>query len=103
MLAGLTATPGVQVKAASIGESPCAMECRVERCIDWPQRTLVIGQVLHMRVQDRCLDAAGRYVDPAAYQPIARLHADNYIVADRQFELKVPALSTQHPEETHGL
>ena len=37
------------------------------------------------------MEAQGRYVDPAVYQPIARLHADNYIVADRQFELKKPA------------
>ncbi|WP_241963021.1 hypothetical protein [Thalassorhabdomicrobium marinisediminis] len=50
-----------------------------------------------MDVRDDCLDPEGRYVDPAAYQPIARLHADNYIVPDAQFELKAPALDTITP------
>ena len=43
-----------------------------------------------MHVQDQCLDPQGRYVNPETYQPIARLHADNYITSDRQFELKKP-------------
>jgi flavin reductase (DIM6/NTAB) family NADH-FMN oxidoreductase RutF len=91
-LAGLTPVAGHTIPVRSISESPCIMECRVERCLDWPKRTLVIGEVLFMRVRPNCMDAAGRYVDPAHYHPIARLHADNYIVADRQFELKVPPL-----------
>jgi flavin reductase (DIM6/NTAB) family NADH-FMN oxidoreductase RutF len=93
-LAGLTPKHGHSIPARSIGESPCIMECRVERCLDWPKRTLVIGEVLFMRVRADCLDAAGRYVNPDHYHPIARLHADSYIVADRQFELKVPPLRT---------
>jgi flavin reductase (DIM6/NTAB) family NADH-FMN oxidoreductase RutF len=89
-LAGLTPLDGKAIAARSIAESPCVLECRVERCLDWPKRTLVIGEVLFMRVRDDCLDAARRYVNPETYQPIARLHADSYIVADRQFDLKVP-------------
>lgn len=91
-LAGLTPVAGHRIGARRVGESPCAMECRVERILDWPGRALVIGEVVFMQVRDACLDAAGRYVNPDAYHPIARLHADNYIVADRQFELKVPRL-----------
>ena len=44
-----------------------------------------------MHVRPDCLDAQGRYVNPDVYQPIARLHADNYITSDRQFELTKPA------------
>jgi hypothetical protein len=55
-----------------------------------------MGEVLEMTVRDDCMDAQGRYVDPAVYHPIARLHADNYIVADQQFELKKPAALTAH-------
>ncbi len=88
--AGLTPLASRKVGAARIAESPCAFECRVERLIDYPNRILVVGEVVHMHVQDRCLDEAGRYVNPATYQPIARLHADNYITSDRQFELKKP-------------
>lgn len=90
VFAGLTPVPARQVAADRIGESPCAMECRVERILDWPARAIVIGEVVEMHVRNDCLDADGRYVNPAAYQPIARLHADNYITSDRQFVLKKP-------------
>lgn len=90
-LAGLTAVPALQVNAARVAESPCAMECRVEQIIDYPGRAIVLGRVVQMHVRDDCLDAAGRYVVPEVYQPLARLHADNYIIPDRQFQLKKSA------------
>lgn len=90
-LAGLTAIPALQVKVARVAESPCAMECLVERILDYPGRAIVLGRVVQMHVRDDCLDTAGRYVVPEAYQPLARLHADNYIIPDRQFQLKKSA------------
>jgi flavin reductase (DIM6/NTAB) family NADH-FMN oxidoreductase RutF len=88
--AGLTPTPSAQIDVDRIVESPCSFECRPERILEYYRRVLVIGEVVHMHVHDRCLDAAGRYVNPETYQPIARLHADNYITSDRQFELTKP-------------
>jgi flavin reductase (DIM6/NTAB) family NADH-FMN oxidoreductase RutF len=90
LFAGLDTAPCRQIDAAYLTRTPCAMECRVERIIDFPNRAIVLGEVLEMTVRDDCMDAMGRYVDPQVYQPLARLHADNYIVADRQFELKKP-------------
>lgn len=87
-LAGLTAVPSIQVAAPRIAESACAMECRVEQIIDYPRRAIILGRVVQMFVRDECLDAAGRYVDPATYQPIARLHMDNYVTSDRQIVLE---------------
>jgi len=88
--AGLTPVPCRQIDAARVAESPCSFECRVERILDYPSRVLIVGEVLDMHVEDRCMDPGGRYVNPATYQPIARLHADSYITSDRQFELKKP-------------
>lgn len=103
-LAGLTAVPALQVDAARVAESPCAMECRVEQIIDYPGRAIVLGRVVQMHVRDDCLDAAGRYVVPEVYQPLARLHADNYILPDRQFQLKKPAgLAAAEAEFLAGL
>ena len=93
---GLTQVPCRQVNVARAIATPCAMECRVERIIDYPRRAIVLGEVLEMHVRDDCLDTAGRYVNPDIYQPIARLHADNYIVSDRQFELRKPAEMQAH-------
>lgn len=91
-LAGEQIAPGTQIDSPWIPASPCAMECRVERLIEYPRRILVLGEVVHMHVRRDCLDKEGRYVDPDVYQPIARLHADNYIVSDQQFVLKAPKL-----------
>jgi len=91
-LAGLTAAACHKVTARRVVESPCAMECRVERLIDFGRRVIVLGEVVHMHVRRDCLDSEGRYVDPDRYQPIARLHADNYITSDRQFEMAAPSL-----------
>ena len=90
-VAGLTPVPALKVDAARIAQSPCSMECRVERIIDFPNRAIVLGQVVQMSVRNDCLDNAGRYVVSEVFQPIARLHADNYIGSDRQFVLRKPA------------
>ena len=44
--------------------------------------------MVQMNVPARYLDENGHRVRPEAFQPIAHLHADNYIVADQQFMLK---------------
>jgi len=80
--AGLTAVDGEQVAAPRIAEAPASFECAVEQLIDYDRRVIVLGRVVHLHVRRDCLDAAGRYVDPAHYQPIARLHADNYVTSD---------------------
>lgn len=85
---GLALAPALQVRPGRVLESPCSMECRLFQSIEFPRRSIVLGQVVQMHVRDDCLDEAGRYVRPEVYQPIARLHADNYIVANHQFELK---------------
>ncbi|MDO5632370.1 MAG: flavin reductase family protein [Paracoccus sp. (in: a-proteobacteria)] len=95
--AGLTPLPGTRVQAPLIAEAPCSMECRVERLIDYDRRVIVFGKVEFMHVRRDCLDEAGRYVDPAAYQPIARLHADEYIASDRQFTLPPPPIDSIVP------
>lgn len=89
--AGLDTSPCRQIDARFVTATPCAMECRLDRIIDYPRRAIVMGEVLHMTVRDDCMDAQGRYVDPSVYHPVARLHADNYIIADTQFVLKKPA------------
>ena len=93
-MAGLTAVACDQVTARRVQESPCAMECRVERLIDYDRRVIVLGEVVHMHVRRDCLDAEGRYVDPNRYQPIARLHGDNYITSDRQIVMPSPSLES---------
>lgn len=91
-LAGVGVAPSVAIAPPRILGAACAMECRTERIIDWPKRAMILGEVVHMHVRRDCLDSEGRYVNPAVYQPIGRLHADNYIHSDRQIVLPTPDL-----------
>jgi flavin reductase (DIM6/NTAB) family NADH-FMN oxidoreductase RutF len=91
-LAGVDTVLCDTIDADRIKGASCVFECRIERLLDWPNRVLVIGEVLHMHVRRDCLDAQGRYVNPETYHPIARLQGDSYITSDRQFDLIAPDL-----------
>jgi len=93
-LAGVETSECEVIDAPRIAGAACVFECRVERILDWPNRVLVILEVVRMHVRPDCLDDEGRYVNPEVYQPIARLHGDAYITSDRQFELTAPALES---------
>lgn len=93
---GLSLAPSLQVRPGRVAESPCSLECRLHQSIEFPRRSIILGQVVQVNIRDDCLDENARYVRPEVYQPIARLHADNYIVADRQFVLTpTPALKAE--------
>lgn len=86
-MTGLSLAPSLQVQPGRVAEAPSSLECRVSQIIEYPRRSIILGEVVQMTVRDDCLDDDKYYVRPDVYQPIARLHADNYIVADLQFEL----------------
>lgn len=98
----LSLAPSLQVRPGRVAEAPSSLECRVSQIIEYPKRSIVLGEVVQMNVRDDCLDKDGHYVRPEVYQPIARLHADNYIVADRQFELK-PSMSPDLADTGKGV
>ncbi len=87
---GLHLAPSIKVKPGRIVEAPVAMECRLEKTIEYVGRSIILGRVVHMLVRDDCIDPNTLYVNSDVYHPIARLHADNYIVSDNQFEIHKP-------------
>ena len=86
-MAGLHLIPSRAVKPGRIAEAPAAFECRLERTIDYPNRCLVFGEVVHMHVGDDFIDAETLHVRAPRYCPIARLHADFYISSGNQYEI----------------
>jgi len=86
-ITGLSHQRSVKISPPRIAEAPASLECRVSQWIKYPRRAIILGEVVQMHAKDECLDADGHYVRTETYQPIARLHADNYIVADNQFML----------------
>ena len=91
---GLTALPSSKVRPMRIVEAPAAMECRLTQSIEYAGRSIIVGQVLNMWVRDDCIDPASLHVLPEAYHPLARLHADCYLVAENLFELKKQPLES---------
>ena len=98
----LSLAPSLQIRPGRVAEAPSSLECRVSQIIEHPRRSIVLGEVVQMNVRDYCLDEDSHYVRPEVYQPIAPLHADNYIVADRQFELK-PSMSPDLADAGKGV
>ncbi|MBB3231452.1 flavin reductase family protein [Halomonas stenophila] len=90
--AGLTLAPSRTLLTGRILEAPVAMECRKTESLEYPNRSVIVGEVLHMHVQDEFIDPRTLRVRPEAYHPLARLHADAYLFAETQFELPRPSL-----------
>ena len=94
--AGLTTMPSVKIKVPRIAESPVALECERFMNIDLgSDRTLVIGKVLAVHVQDDCvLNAERCYIDNEKLDLIGRLHGAGWYSRTRdRFDLPRIALA----------
>ena len=99
---GLHLVPSVKVKPGRIVDAPVAMECRFEKAVEYVGRSIIFGRVVHMQVRNDCIDPETLYVNSDVYQPIARLHADNYIVSNYQFEIYKPTLEEFRAQQASG-
>jgi len=86
--AGLALEPSRTVRPGRIAESPVAMECRHLQSIAFrADRSLVIGEVVWMRVRDGVIDGDTLRLREAAYRPIGRLHGHMYARQSDRFEM----------------
>jgi flavin reductase (DIM6/NTAB) family NADH-FMN oxidoreductase RutF len=92
-LAQLHTAPSKSMETPRIAESPFALECKVIQIMpigNGPISTnLVIGQVMHMHIDDAILDLQ-RKVDPRKLQTVARLGGDYWCHTSDLFEQKRP-------------
>jgi flavin reductase (DIM6/NTAB) family NADH-FMN oxidoreductase RutF len=94
--AGLTPVPSAMVRPPRIGESKVAFECRLMQTVKLGEmRTLVLGEVLLMHVQDgMVIDRERGWVDTRGLRLVGRTSAGSYVRTNEVIEL--PTLS---PEE----
>lgn len=85
--AGFTPLRSDVVNPDRIAEAPAALECRLERVIEYPNRSVIFGEVVYMHIQDEFIDPQTLYVRAPHYAAVARLHADFYLTAGDQYEL----------------
>lgn len=88
--AGFTYEPSVKVRPSRIKQSPASMECRLERIVDYSNRSILFGEVVHMNIDDECIDPVNLHIDNQKYQPLGRLHGDYYVSTETQFQLHRP-------------
>lgn len=91
--AGLTAAPSQVVKPPRVKESPIHFECQLSHVLDIGEGpgggSIVIGQVVHIHVDDRVLIGQDK-IDLAALKPIGRLAGSSYTRVTDLFELMRP-------------
>lgn len=91
--AGLTEVRSEKVRPPRVGESPVALECKVNQVIELGSGgaagNLVICEVLLMHIKDDVLDAHGR-IDPYQLDAVARMGQDYYCRASGDAIFSVP-------------
>ncbi|HEX2076645.1 MAG TPA: flavin reductase family protein [Longimicrobium sp.] len=91
--AGLAAAQAESVDAPYVADCPAVLECRVFKVVelDGAPNTLVIGEVLRVRLADAVPLAPGtRFADTAALRPVGRLWGDLYATIGKMPALKRP-------------
>ena len=94
--AGLRTAPCRIVRPPRVEGSPAALECKVTQMVELREvdgsdtgRRLVIGRVVGLHVDERCL-RNGR-LEAVAMQTLARCGYDEYTVVERIFSMARPA------------
>jgi flavin reductase (DIM6/NTAB) family NADH-FMN oxidoreductase RutF len=102
-VAGLTAVPSTMVRPPRIGESKVAFECRLVQTVKLgAMRTLVLGEVLLMHVQDGLvIDRERGWVDTRGLRLVGRTSAGSYVRTNDVIEL--PTLSPEEWQRLNGV
>jgi flavin reductase (DIM6/NTAB) family NADH-FMN oxidoreductase RutF len=79
-LAGLTAAPGVRVRAPRVAEAPISLECRVSQIVEVGRgpHQVIFGEILYFHIRDELYSAETGRVDMQRLHPVARLAGEMY-------------------------
>ncbi|MGE3539294.1 MAG: flavin reductase family protein [Candidatus Tectimicrobiota bacterium] len=91
-LTGLTAAPGVKVRAPRVLEAPISMECRVTQIlpVGHGPHSLVLGEIVYFHLRDDVYNPATGRIDMHKLQPVGRLAGNLYTHVHEIFEMKRP-------------
>ncbi|MCY4106860.1 MAG: flavin reductase family protein [Chloroflexi bacterium] len=87
--AGVTAAASQRIQAPHVAESPLHFECKLQHCIATGAAHIVIGEVIHARV-DAAIYAGDGRIRLDKYQPIGRTSGPGYILQGDRFEMRRP-------------
>lgn len=91
-LTGLTAAPGIRVKAPRVAEAPISMECRVVQMlpVGHGPHSLVLGEIVYFHIRDDLYNPATGRIDMQKLHPVGRLAGNLYTHVHDIFEMKRP-------------
>lgn len=76
-LSGLTPAPSSTIRPPRVAESPVCFECRTLQVVRVGRGNIVVGEVVHIWVDDAIVDDRYR-IDPAGYPSVGRLGGNDY-------------------------
>jgi flavin reductase (DIM6/NTAB) family NADH-FMN oxidoreductase RutF len=87
--AGLTPAQSSKIVTPRIAESHVAFECRLTQIVPLgPLRSLVLGQVVHMHINDDAvIDAEKCYIDTRKLRLVGRMEANSYVLTSDILQL----------------
>jgi flavin reductase (DIM6/NTAB) family NADH-FMN oxidoreductase RutF len=77
--AGLRPLPGIAVGTPRIDGSPIAFECRTTEVVPVGQFFIVVGEVVHLSVNEELLDRSDWRIDLDGLNPVGRMGAADYV------------------------
>ena len=91
-LTGLTAAPGIKVKAPRVVEAPISMECRVVQIlpVGHGPHSLVLGEIVYFHIRDDLYNPNTGRLDMHRLHPVGRLAGNLYTHVHDIFEMKRP-------------
>ena len=91
-LTGLTAAPGIKVKAPRVVEAPISMECRVVQIlpVGHGPHSLVLGEIVYFHIRDDLYNPSTGRIDMHRLHPVGRLAGNLYTHVHDIFEMKRP-------------
>ena len=91
-LTGLTAVPGIKVKAPRVAEAPISMECRVVQIlpVGHGPHSLVLGEIVYFHIRDDLYNPNTGRIDMQRLHPVGRLAGNLYTHVHDIFEMKRP-------------
>ena len=89
---GLTAAPGVKVKAPRVAEAPVNLECRVVQLlpVGHGPHALVLGEIVQFHIRDDLYNPHTGRIDMYNLHPVGRLAGELYTHVNDIFEMKRP-------------
>ena len=95
--AGITLADSRTINVQRIAEAPVSLECELFQIIELTdRRSLVLGQVKAIHIDDAIIDPETKRLIPEKYSPLARLYGDYYAWLGDRYTKAIPSVENIH-------